>query len=230
MKTVERISVVQQVVNNIQQYIQEENIAVGNKLPTEMAFCEKLGVGRGTIREAMRILQAKGIVEIKPGRGAFLADCREPKREELTSWFTQNEVEIKDVTEVRMAIEPLAVRLAIRRATDEDIRKLKEIQEKAVKAAWAEDPQTLALCDELFHDAIMQCSRNKLLASLNKQITACLKLFRQRTFYFPNNVENFIPAHAAIIEAFEKRDVALGERRMTDHLLRVNLDLENSKI
>ena len=81
----------------------------------------------------------------------------------------------------------------------------------------------------MLHNAIMKCRRNKLLASLNKQITSCLKLFRQKTFYFPNNVENFIPAHAAIIEAFEKKDVALGEQRMIDHLLRVNLDLENIK-
>ncbi len=229
MKTVERVSVVQQVVTNIQQYIQEEEIAVGSKLPTEMELCDKMGVGRGTIREAMRILQAKGIVEIRPGRGAFLANAEEPKREELSTWFTQNEVELKDVTEVRMAIEPLAVRLAIRRATPEDIQELKHIQEKAVKAAWNEDAKTMAACDEMFHNAIMKCSRNKLLASLNKQITTCLKLFRQKTFYFPNNVENFIPAHAAIIEAFEKKDVALGEQRMIDHLLRVNLDLENSK-
>ena len=147
MKTVERVSVVQQVVTNIQQYIQEEEIAVGSKLPTEMELCDKMGVGRGTIREAMRILQAKGIVEIRPGRGAFLANAEEPKREELSTWFTQNEVELKDVTEVRMAIEPLAVRLAIRRATPEDIQELKHIQEKAVKAAWNEDAKTMAACD-----------------------------------------------------------------------------------
>lgn len=230
MKAVERVSVVQQVVSTIKQYIIEENISVGSKLPTEMKFCEKLGVGRGTIREAMRILQAKGIVEIKPGRGAFLASAEEPNRAELATWFAENEVEMKDVTEVRMAIEPLAVRLAIRRATQEDIQSLKDIQEKAVAAAWNEDPQTMAVCDELFHKAIMKCSRNKLLISLNKQITACLKLFRQKTFYFPNNVDNFIPAHAAIIEAFEKKDVALAERRMIDHLQRVNQDLENSKL
>ena len=229
MKAVERMSVVQQVVNNIEEYIREEKIAPGEKLPTEMEFCDRLAVGRGTLREALRVLQGTGIVEIKPGRGTFLARQKPGQRDNLIRWFAENEVELKDINEVRIVMEPLATRLAIQRATDQDIRHLKQIQDRAVAAVWNGDSQTMAECDEQFHQMIMTCSGNKLLIRLNQQIASCLALFRSKTFLIPQNVDNFIPAHAAIIEAFEKRDVALGERRMIDHLLRVNMDLELSK-
>lgn len=229
MEAVERVPVVQQVVNSLKAYIMEGTVAVGDKLPTEMELCEALSVGRGTLREAMRILQATGFVELRPGRGAFVARVREPEKEDLVRWFAQNEVELKDVIEVRTAIEPLGIKLAIERATPADIRALREIQKKSEAAAQKDDAQGMALCDEQFHAYIMECSRNKLLISLNKQIAACLKSFRNKTFYIPHNVENFLPAHAAIIRAFEAKDSAQGEKCMLAHLGRVYDDLEHSK-
>lgn len=229
MKAVERVPVVQQVVNSLKAYIKEGNVAVGDKLPTEMELCETLSVGRGTVREAMRILQATGFVENRPGRGAFVAQIKEPEKEDLVKWFAKNEVELKDMIEVRMAIEPLGIKLAIQRAKPADIKTLHTLQQKSEEAAKRDDAQALALYDEQFHAYIMECSKNKLLVSINKQISACLKTFRNKTFYIPQNVENFIPAHAAIIDAFEKKDSVLGETCMIAHLDCVYQDLEHSK-
>nr|WP_302820010.1 FadR/GntR family transcriptional regulator [Ruthenibacterium lactatiformans] len=229
MKAVERVPVVQQVVTSLKAYIQEGNVKVGDKLPTEMELCEMLSVGRGTVREATRILQATGFVEIRPGRGAFVIRLKDPEREDLVTWFIENEVELKDVIEVRMAIEPLGVKLAIQRAKPADIKMLRAIQTKSEEAVRHGDTAGLALCDEQFHTYIMECSRNRMLVSINRQITACLKKFRNKTFYIPHNVENFIPAHEAILKAFECRDSMLGEQSMREHLERVDTDLENSK-
>ena len=229
MKAVERIPVVQQVVTSLKAYIEAGNLEVGDKLLTEMELCEMLSVGRGTVREATRTLQATGLVEIRPGRGTFVIRTSEPEREDMLRWFAENEVELRDVNEVRLAIEPLGIKLAIQRAKPADIKVLRAIQAKSEEAAGHGDTAQLALCDEQFHTYIVECSHNRLLCSINKQITACLKSFRSKTFRIPNNVENFIPAHAAILDAFERRDPALGERYMIDHLERVDMDLENSK-
>ena len=229
MKAVERVPVVQQVVSSLKAYIQEGNVAIGDKLPTEMELCSMLSVGRGTVREATRILQATGFVEVRPGRGAFVVRTSEPEKEDLVRWFTENEVELKDVMEVRQALEPLGIKLAIRRAKPADLKTLRAIQEKSEEAAVRKDAGTLALCDEQFHAYIMECSHNRLLISINKQISTCLKIFRNKTFYIPHNVENFIPAHRAILEAFERHDTELGAQRMLEHLARVDIDLGNSK-
>lgn len=100
---------------------------------------------------------------------------------------------------------------------------------RSVVAAENNDAAELALCDEQFHTCIVENSYNKLLVSINKQILKSLMKFREKTFLISANVQNFIPAHFAILEAFEKRDVELGKRKMMEHLESVYSDLESSK-
>jgi len=66
---IEKISITDQVVKRIEELIRSGEFAVGDKLPTEMELREQLGVGRSTIREAFRVLQAIGLIELRPGRG-----------------------------------------------------------------------------------------------------------------------------------------------------------------
>lgn len=229
MQAIEKVSVVQQVEERIKEYLLNDTVKIGDKLPSENFLCEELKVGRGTIREAIRLLQAKGYVEVLPGRGAFVVQKEESGSQGLAQWFRENEIELKDFIEVRMAIEPLAVKLAIQRCTDKDIQQLREIHKESVVAAQNRDSAELALCDERFHTCMVECSRNKLLSSINKEIVKSLLRFRGRTFRISTNIENCIPAHSAILEAFEKKDVFLAEKNMIAHLERVYDDLENSK-
>lgn len=229
MQAIEKISAVQQVENSIRAYVKGPDVKVGDKLPTEKQLCESLGVGRGTVREAIRLLQAKGFVELRPGMGAFVLHKNEPERGNMASWFRKNEIEIKDLIDVRAAIEPLAVKLAIMKSTQEEIDTLFETQRESEVAARQKDAQKLAICDEKFHSLIIEYSRNKLLIDINKKIIVGLAIFRGVTFNIPKNVDNFIPAHAAILEAFKTRDVALGQKNMSAHLDCVYADLEQSK-
>lgn len=229
MQAIEKVSAVQQVENSIRDYIKGSGVAVGDKLPTEKQLCEDLAVGRGTVREAIRLLQAKGFVELRPGKGAFVLRKKEAERENIANWFRKNEIEIKDLIDVRAAIEPLAVKLAVAKATPEEIKVLCDIQRQSEIAAERQDAQTLAICDEKFHSLIMEYSRNKILIDINKKIIGNLATFRGVTFSIQKNVDNFIPAHAAILEAFESRDVALGQKSMSAHLDCVYADLEQSK-
>ena len=229
MKAIEKISAVQQVESGIKEYILRGDVSIGDKLPSEKVLCEDLQVGRGTVREAIRLLQAKGYVEVIPGRGAFVVQKEEIGSQRLAKWFRENEIELKDFIEVRMAIEPLATKLAISRCTDKSIQKMRDIHERSIIAAENKDSAELALCDEQFHTCLVECSNNKLLISINKQILRSLIVFRGNTFRIQANIEKFIPAHSAILEAFEKRDIELGERMMINHLEWVYADLETSK-
>lgn len=73
-----------------------------------MELCQRLGVGRGTVREAFRLLQAKGVVEIKPGRGAFVAENPAERDIGAIDWLVENERELRDSIEIRTALEPMA--------------------------------------------------------------------------------------------------------------------------
>lgn len=224
-----RISAVQQVEESLRKYIMSDEIQIGDKLPTEKKLCADFGVGRGTVREAIRLLQAKGLVEIRPSRGAFVQQKHEAKQEDIMDWFHDNEFELRDLNDIRIAIEPLAVKLAIQRCSNDEIRQLRDIHQNAILAAQNQDVPQLARLDEMFHCYIFECARNKPLADINKKIVTNLTAFRSKTFHIPRNVQNFIPSHAAILEAFERRDLTMGQANMIAHLEQVAIDLSQSK-
>lgn len=216
-------------LENLRFYIMNENIQIGERFPTEKELCATLGVGRGTVREAVKVLISQGLLEIKPGLGTFIKSKTPVPTNSLASWFASNEVELQDLTVVRSALEPLATKLAIEKCTNEQLKTLKHIQICAVRAAEECDASSLAQYDEEFHHTIFVIAGNILLIEINDIITQQLAQFRQNTFKIKKNIDNFIPAHDAIIRAFETHDPALGEKKMRQHMKKVAKDLEASK-
>ena len=180
-----------------------------------------LGVGRGTVREAVKILISQGFLEIKPGLGTFIKGKTPIQTDSLSDWFATNEVELQDLIVIRSALEPLATKLAIEKCNDNQLNMLKKNQTEAMKSAEHLDAE--------FHRIIFHITGNALLIEINDIITRHLLQFRQHTFKIKSNIDNFIPAHDAIIKAFETHDTALGEKRMKQHIKKVAKDLENSK-
>ncbi len=230
MNPIEKVSVVQQAEEEIKKYILSEQVKIGDKLPSEKKFCEEMGIARGSVREALRLLQAKGYLEISHGKGAVVLRKEELTQEEMATWFQDNEVELKDVIEVRMAIEPIAVRLAIGRYTPKELEQLKDLHRRAVDAACSHNVMEMGVLDERFHTAIIECSHNKLLISINKEIVKTLKQFRKNTFQIEGNIENCIPYHTAILMAIEEKDVERAQQKLLEHLECVASDLEMSKM
>lgn len=229
MDAVKRIPIVQQVVESLKKYIVTGHLEVGDKLPSEKALCDMLSVGRGTLREAIRALEAMGYVEMKPGKGAYVASKSQEDVQNLSNWFARNETENIDFLRVRQAIEPLAVKLAIPNCTPEDLQELQSIQDKITAAANAFDAPTLSLCDEQFHTYIVKCSGNKLLISIYSLMAIALREFRKKTFFLHSNVKNVVKPHNEILKAFKDHNPEEGEKAMLMHLDLIMNDLEKSK-
>jgi GntR family transcriptional repressor for pyruvate dehydrogenase complex len=225
MKPLNRKPIVDQVVESLVDYIKEEDIQEGTKLPPEITLSERLAVGRGTIREALRVLNTQGYVTLIPGRGAFVAS-KEPS---LSKWFQTHEFDLRNIQEVRRAVEPLAVSLAIENCRDEDVALLHENLDEAEYLIARKDHDKIAVNDAKFHALIASMSKNSLLISINNNIEKYLSEFRMRTFLFENNRRNFYPAHKKIVKAFDLRDEELGRKNMLEHLDVVDQDLEKSK-
>jgi GntR family transcriptional repressor for pyruvate dehydrogenase complex len=229
MVTITKKSATQLALENLRSYVMNDDVRVGDRFPTEKDLCHMLGVGRGTVREAVKVLISQGFLEIKPGLGTFIKSKTPIQTDSLSNWFLTNEVELQDLTVVRSTLEPLATRLAIERCSEEQLAMLKKNQAEAEKAADDCDAAALAHCDEEFHRAIFIIAGNVLLIEINDLIASHLSQFRQNTFKIKNNIDNFIPAHDAIIRAFEMHDTALGEKKMRQHMKKVSKDLETSK-
>ena len=154
-----------------------------------------------------------------------MASKEESSDKEITRWFAENEVEVMDVIQVRSVIEPLAIKLAMKHATDQDRKALREIHQQTLKAVDSGDFIKLGQYDEAFHAHIIECSQNKMLISINRQISDFLKNFRGKTF----RIQNIVPAHTNILNAFLEGDTEKAGKCMAAHMEQIMVDLESSK-
>ena len=228
MEPIKRVPIVQQVEEKIRQLIESGQYGPGEKLPAEMDLCQRLGVGRGTIREALRLLQARGYVEIKPGRGAFVAERLPGEDGGAVEWLVKNEMELREGIEIRRALEPMAARRMAEQGSDQAIDALKELHGRFMEALRVQDAVRIAQLDESFHSAIVEGSGNHLLIAINQQINQGMKTFRSKTFQVPQNVRNAVAPHTRIMEAIQARNGDMAENAMRAHLDKVQEDLRDN--
>ena len=144
METVQRVSIVQQVQNRMLRLIEDGTYKPGEKLPVEKELCQQMSVGRGTVREAFRLLQARGYVEIKPGRGAFVAEHIPDGNGGAVEWLIQNEATLRDAIEVRHDLEPLAARRMAEKGSSEAIQRLETLHSQLLEAIQRQDTARIA--------------------------------------------------------------------------------------
>lgn len=223
MEPIKRIPIIEQVETQIRELIQSGSCQPGEKLPTEKELCQRLNVGRGTVREAFRLLQAKGYVELKPGRGAFVA----MPADEIgpIEWLVLNEQQLHDAIEIRRALEPMAARRMAERVDEEAISELKLLHEAFLVAVENDDYNQVAELDERFHTAITKGSGNQLLISILQQVNQEIKTFRSKTFRVPQNVLNAVDPHNKIMSTIQSGDADGAEAAMRAHLDKVQEDL-----
>lgn len=215
MKEIQRISVADAVAESIKELICTGKYAVGQKLPTEAKFCEELHVSRTSVREAFRLLQAQGYVELRPGKGAFVADFQTGQQ---VNWFEVDDAKYNDYMEVRVAIETLAVRLAVERATEAQIRDLQSVHESFLAASHVHDAPRMVILDERFHSLIIECSQNPLLKKINSDLLDVFRPYRRANFSDAVQYSHADVAHSRILACFISRNPDSAEAQMREHL------------
>lgn len=135
------------IIKHLEKEILSRSLKPGDKLPSELELQEKFSVGRGTIREALRTLQQKGLIEIKKGAkgGVFVKEVdAEQVRETLAILMRHQRISPKHLYEFRFALEPAVAAHAAERATTEDIKRLKRLLNEGI--------QFVESKKEVFHD------------------------------------------------------------------------------
>jgi GntR family transcriptional repressor for pyruvate dehydrogenase complex len=228
MRSINRISMTDQAVQQIKSEILSGKYKIGDRLETEKDLCTELGIGRSTVREALRMLKALGFIEIRQGKGAFVIKISEDSDEKIRDWFSKNKIELIDFIEVRMSLEPLAVRLVIERASDEQISNMNKILELFENATDSSNALDLALLDEAFHTAIAEASGNNLLIMLNQTIAEFFREYRVRSFAVKKNIKNALEPHRQIMKAITERNAEEASQAMLDHLKCSMIDINRA--
>ena len=204
--------------------IQTDEISIGEKLPTEQSLCEIYGVGRSTVREAQRVLQAKGFVKIRRGSGAYVVSKREVGLDNEKQWLSNNKESIQDYMDVRVAIEVLAVRRLLAR-TEIPLEELEKIQERFAQAVEAENGELMADLDCAFHEAIAEYTQNTMLTAINGLVQKEFMTYRRITFEEPTTRRDAVTGHRKILAAMRVRDTDGAVFAIREHL---NVSMRNA--
>lgn len=218
MQPIERRSVIDTAVEQLRGHILSGAMAIGSKFLTEKEISERLSIGRSTVREALRLLEAAGFIEIRPGRGAFVVRTDENDLGPLSTWFAKHASEVADYVEVRMAVEPLAVRVMIDRARPDEIAAIAAVHEEFLEAAREQDAVRLARLDERFHELIVRATHNGLLISIIGTISITYLEYRLKAFAYKQNIDHAVHFHAEILDCIRRKDATGAEAAMQSHL------------
>lgn len=155
----------EQVADGIMNLIQEAPYKAGDKLPTEKELCERTGAGRNTVREALKILASRNVLEIRQGAGTFVSEKQGIPDDPLGFSMVNDHVKLtKDLLQVRIMLEPQIAALAAQCAKEHEIRELEEILEE-MEAAMKKREDYSEL-DTKFHTKIAQCTHNIVMENL----------------------------------------------------------------
>ena len=210
------------IVDQIKTLIRTNRLHPGDRLPSERELCERLGVSRVTVREALRILEAGGLVEIRVGArgGAFVTT---PSSERLgaglADLITLAPVTAVEVTEARLVFELGIIPTIVERATDEDIEDLRRLT-RAHAVDLRQGDYTMAKSAE-FHVRVAACTHNAAIEMLVHSFHGPLLMsLREASTAAPLMGQRGVYEHRDLVEAVAARDVAAATEIMHRHLSR----------
>ena len=210
---------VERVVQAIEREILGGRLALGTKLPPERELSGRLGVSRTVVREAVRILVTKGLLETRHGIGTTVrAVTREQVIKPLTLFIRTcgEEVSIEHLHQVRSMLEVGNAGLAAEQATGADIEGLRRVS--ADMEAAAADPPQFAVEDAEFHHRLAQATHNPLLVLLLDSIRDLMAEVRTLVAQTHGLFERVMPTHMQILECVAARDARGARRAMREHL------------
>jgi GntR family transcriptional regulator, transcriptional repressor for pyruvate dehydrogenase complex len=223
-KTIQTSRLYELIVQQIEESILKGALKEGDQLPAERELAQLFGVSRTAVREAVKTLREKGLLEAYPGRGTFITNgTSQAIRQSLDLMIKIGQPEgSMHLAEVRAILEPEIAALAATRIEEQHLVMMRdaiEVMESALK-----DPDAYIEADLDFHLALAEAAANPLILSLLDSIVGLLREQRLRIFYVDGGPERGQFHHKRILEAVEKRDAEKARMAMKAHLEQVRED------
>lgn len=216
----------ERVAEQIAQLIQERELKEGDRLPNEFDLAQELGVGRGTIREAVKQLVARNILTIQRGKGTFVTQNPGIVEDPFGFNYEQDQQKLGlDLLEIRMGIEPWIAEQAARKATLEDIREIYDLCDRVERLICQDAPHLEE--DIRFHVAIAQASKNivvpKIIPVINRSVDMLIAMTHSAL------LQETIETHRAIADGIAAHDPEKAREAMQQHL-KYNWDCIHQKL
>lgn len=224
----DKMNLHQQAAVSIRKYIRENQLNIGDKLPSQSELMDILGLGRSSLREALRLLEGMGLLQILVGKGIYVRNAPDFQ---ASIPLTAGEGSMLQVLEVRKMIERCTIELAIKHATPEDLatmeNNLNKFEALAMPEAWAEGTSE---ADYDFHQSVYASTHNPVLIRLIHSISD-----QYNQFWNPNLRGLFyetVKHHRLMFLAIKSRDYKAGQSIVEDFIqaLHDGLNIADEKV
>jgi GntR family transcriptional repressor for pyruvate dehydrogenase complex len=204
--------------------IEDGVLSPGSRLPAEREFAVQLGVSRASVREALRELELKGLVDRRPGRGTLVATAADRPVSMLARW-SGDERALREVMDLRATIEPPIAARAAGRATERDVQRLADL---LARMRTERSTPAFSELDVAFHRQIGRATHNELLVKLVETAFEWMQPSRDGALVTAARRRVSVAAHAAILDAIAAGDPPAAAAAMTLHLEAVTRLVEDA--
>nr|WP_302936904.1 FadR/GntR family transcriptional regulator [Megamonas funiformis] len=202
-------SLVNEIIIQLSQAILEGDFKPGDKLLSEAQLCEKLGVGRNSLREAIKMLNAIGVLETKRGQGTFLAkEISHDVFNPLIFKLILEPKSAKDIYELRILLETIIILMAIKKADDKDIESAKNVllEVKKLLEQNSTDIDRFVKLDIKFHMVIAKSTHNYLVETILDTIMVIFEPFIKKVLSSENGIQISVINHENLIKIIEEKN------------------------
>jgi GntR family transcriptional regulator, transcriptional repressor for pyruvate dehydrogenase complex len=209
------------VARQIEGWVRSKRFGPGSRLPSERELAARIGTSRNVVREAVRILETRGVVEVRHGIGTFATDNladgepRIPVRFDLEA----EELPVSEIMVARRAVECAVVAVAARACDTFDVEELYRLVDVTARAAEAEDSTRFVEADLGFHEALGHCTHNLLLRQVQSELTRATGAVRGIALATHEAMQAAVQFHREIAEACAKKDEEAARAVMLLHLI-----------
>ena len=229
LQPITRSSVSDAIVDQIVDLISKNVLKPGDRLPSERELCKRFGVGRTSVREAVRSLAVMGLLDGRVGDGTFVSDNRRYVERTLQWGFLLDAKKVEDLIETRLMLESNTALWAAERAEEANLQSIRAALEGMEQSVMAGD--AFLEFDLQFHLEIALASHNSILHNLVSVTRGYLQEWIKGSLKTPSTdaVERArlsIEQHTAILSAISARDSARAQEAMSAHILSSSRDLQ----
>jgi len=218
LRPVQRPRLYEQVVSQVEAWVVEHGLEVGDRLPPERELAAKLGVSRATVSQALVAMEVVGMVAVRHGDGVVLVET--PGSTKVVNALRRHAQQLPEIIEAREALETKLAALAAERRTDSDIAaidKALQFMERDI-ASGGRGVEG----DERFHAAVTAAGHSTLLAKLMAEISDLIRETRIASLAQPSRPTDSLRGHRRIADAIRARDAGAAALAMQDHVAMVS--------
>jgi GntR family transcriptional repressor for pyruvate dehydrogenase complex len=225
-RPIARRTTYQLVAEQLIELIGSRRLRPGDVLPPERELVESYGVGRSSVREALRMLESRGLIESRGGGSFAVAELRNLLDRSFDLLVTVEQADYAELFEVRRILEGEAAALAASRRTKAQIERMRQTIDDMERGLSSEERFITA--DLRFHLGVAEATKNRVVVHLMHAIRSLLQRSLSSSYHITGSPERAVEMHRLILEAIAARHPEEARQRMQEHVSRVERDIRSA--